>query len=615
MRKPFLLLFLCVLCAFLLIPLSAADGYACPATDSEDVLYSRLEEGLSCFAQQIPLDGLRVTPDTVRTVYSRVLGSEPMLFGADLSYRYTSDADGYVTSVSPNYRMTPKEYEAAADDVREQVTALASLVRGRSELEKALLLHDLICLRFSYDQSLQIADVYRMLTEGSAVCQGYALLYKLLLEEAGMESVCVISPDLLHEWNLVRIDNRWYHVDVTWDDTDAYTLGSISHRYFLLSDAAHDAIPQRQAPRWQQYPCTDTLYDNSPLHDLTSAVFFYDGSFYGIREGQIGAFPVSPDMAGWHTLYDLTRHDWATFGDPFTVWDGTWSGLWVSPEGILFFNTPEKLCYLLLTSPGTAYVDKVYTGRDGLLYGFRPEEDGSLTCSVMRQPNETACTPVPVSPDPQVCTVDYLVQGSCILTQSYAPGQPLVLPGTRPVYPGTRFDGWAGAAEGDPVTGSLRLTARLTESDTYYTVTFRTEEGDLTVPCAEGALPEIPPHDTRLIREEEILYFAGWQTPPAPAEADTVYTARYIAVPRKFLYTAAQILQRLDTVPQQVSPGVYGQLNALSEAVLFVDPSDPQYDRMKAAMEQAVQDYNRTARTENEAFRSVWAFYSPCVPS
>ena len=57
---------------------------------------------------------------------------------------------------------------------------------------------------------------------------------QLLLAHAGIESILVNgkSKDVLHMWNMVKIDGEWYHLDPTWDDTDDGTI----YKYFNLSD-------------------------------------------------------------------------------------------------------------------------------------------------------------------------------------------------------------------------------------------------------------------------------------------------------------------------------------------------------------------------------------------
>ena len=51
-----------------------------------------------------------------------------------------------------------------------------------------------------------------------ALCSGYADTYAIFLEKLGIPNFKVTSEN--HVWNAVYIDNKWLHIDVTWDDDE-----------------------------------------------------------------------------------------------------------------------------------------------------------------------------------------------------------------------------------------------------------------------------------------------------------------------------------------------------------------------------------------------------------
>lgn len=64
---------------------------------------------------------------------------------------------------------------------------------------------------------------YGALINGKCVCSGYAAAFKLLSEEAGLESIVVtgiLDGGLSHAWNKIKLDDEWQIVDVTNNDTD-----------------------------------------------------------------------------------------------------------------------------------------------------------------------------------------------------------------------------------------------------------------------------------------------------------------------------------------------------------------------------------------------------------
>lgn len=118
-----------------------------------------------------------------------------------------------------------------------------------SDFEKALLAHDYLDRLCLYDPA--VADgvepaeesytSYGVFVKRVAVCQGYALAYKVLLDRAGVECCYVKSTPINHGWNAVKIGGSWRHVDVTWDDPGYKGIrdyaGRVEHKQFLLSDA------------------------------------------------------------------------------------------------------------------------------------------------------------------------------------------------------------------------------------------------------------------------------------------------------------------------------------------------------------------------------------------
>ena len=63
---------------------------------------------------------------------------------------------------------------------------------------------------------------YGPLCEHRGICGGMAWGFKRLMDEAGVECICVsgyLKPEtrIGHMWNLVKLDGQYYHVDTTWN--------------------------------------------------------------------------------------------------------------------------------------------------------------------------------------------------------------------------------------------------------------------------------------------------------------------------------------------------------------------------------------------------------------
>lgn len=129
-------------------------------------------------------------------------------------------------------------------------TSIARVISSNAQEEGdalAVELHDALCRFARYDEETAALDisgevvytdpytVYGALTQTRAVSTGYAMAYRQLCDEAGIE--CMIVRGRLgsenHAWNLVRLsDGNWYHVDVSLDDDETRT----GYRFFGLGD-------------------------------------------------------------------------------------------------------------------------------------------------------------------------------------------------------------------------------------------------------------------------------------------------------------------------------------------------------------------------------------------
>lgn len=175
-------------------------------------------------------------------IYYAVVNDHPDLYyvrtGYGVSYQTNSKL---ITKISPQYFQNIDD-EAFQDGVQE---AKAAVTEDMDDLQKAIAIHDYIVLNCEYDKE-RLADktipkesygAYGVLANRIAVCQGYALAYKYLLNEYGIECYIVTSDTMNHAWNIVRIGDELYQVDATWDDPTWDRYGLVSHSNMFLSDS------------------------------------------------------------------------------------------------------------------------------------------------------------------------------------------------------------------------------------------------------------------------------------------------------------------------------------------------------------------------------------------
>ncbi len=70
---------------------------------------------------------------------------------------------------------------------------------------------------------------YGVLKFRNAVCVGYATTFRMFMQMLGIDCKVIHSSDLIHSWDLVRLEDDWYHVDCYMDsDTGNFRNFNIS---------------------------------------------------------------------------------------------------------------------------------------------------------------------------------------------------------------------------------------------------------------------------------------------------------------------------------------------------------------------------------------------------
>ena len=147
------------------------------------------------------------------------------------------------------------------------------------EFEREMLLHDRLAKSITYDLNEKYAHTaYGALVNGRAVCDGYTQAFQYLLQSVGIQSFMVTGTGKggNHAWNIVRIDGRYYNVDLTWDDQERDTF----YAYFNITDE-----------RIKEDHAFDTTVYRIPECNSTDANYFavYGGIFNEFSADDLGA--------------------------------------------------------------------------------------------------------------------------------------------------------------------------------------------------------------------------------------------------------------------------------------------------------------------------------------
>ena len=118
---------------------------------------------------------------------------------------------------------------------------------GLTDYDKIKEVHSWLIDNIEYDVNLEADEPYSIsgaLTEGKAVCEGYARSFKYIMDELQIPCVLVSGTGTnsdgeteSHAWNYVQLEGKWYAIDVTWDDPiilgNGYVTDDTYYRHFL----------------------------------------------------------------------------------------------------------------------------------------------------------------------------------------------------------------------------------------------------------------------------------------------------------------------------------------------------------------------------------------------
>ncbi|MBQ8797074.1 MAG: hypothetical protein IJZ56_02640 [Oscillospiraceae bacterium] len=215
----------------------------------------------------------RITTWDLKKIYSDLHKRGKLPWYASTDYTYTYDQKtNYVNDFEPG--AVDANADMAAYEERVAQILDDCVFEGMDQWQIALSIHDYLIAHAAYDETLESNGSYDLLVEGSAVCAGYARAYQDLMLRAGIDCRYVVSEAMDHAWNLVDIDGKWYHVDLTWDDPSPNIAGFVDHKYFLLTDEEISAGDNPHYDWDTNLTCDDTRFSDGFWRDVNSAILY-----------------------------------------------------------------------------------------------------------------------------------------------------------------------------------------------------------------------------------------------------------------------------------------------------------------------------------------------------
>lgn len=199
-----------------------------------DIYFNVLNNGYNEFTFYCPKEYKSCTKDV------ESIGNDSKLMSNINNYVHPYNSFKTIkTKVSSNNEITleiQKKYsEEKINKINELVNNVISELdlNNIDDLTKIERIHNYILNHTVYDKNTNNFDInsaYGSLIEGHAVCSGYADAFSIFMNIYKIPNIRVSSKN--HLWNLVYINGKWLHIDLTWDDSEN---NKYDNNYFLIT--------------------------------------------------------------------------------------------------------------------------------------------------------------------------------------------------------------------------------------------------------------------------------------------------------------------------------------------------------------------------------------------
>lgn len=170
--------------------------------------------------------------ETVKRVYMAVLDDHSELFFVDTSkvaFSYTA----YFCTILVQYSYSREQIPKMNGEIWKKIEAISHKVRQENDTDVMVIkyIHDYIINTVQYDREAlnrgititENQNIVGVFLNYKAVCEGIAKSVELLLNKCKIPCsivkgrLNVNSRYMDHAWNIVKLDGKWYHLDVTMD--------------------------------------------------------------------------------------------------------------------------------------------------------------------------------------------------------------------------------------------------------------------------------------------------------------------------------------------------------------------------------------------------------------
>ena len=202
----------------------------------EQVIYEQVFKELIHCTKEFEIKAMQL--NSFQRISCAILMDNPFLYYvSDFRFRMY----GKRMIVSPNYIYTINEIKNINVQLEYRLQTLIKSLKNNSDYITEINIHTYLCNNIKYENfGKESFNVIGVLLRNKGVCEGVAKTVKLLCDNLHINCFVVSGKGINqgieeeHAWNIIEIDNQFYHLDVTFDLT--LKDKTIRYDYFNLTD-------------------------------------------------------------------------------------------------------------------------------------------------------------------------------------------------------------------------------------------------------------------------------------------------------------------------------------------------------------------------------------------
>lgn len=239
------------------------QGYRKTLSPLQIQIYDSLKSGISRHLKEIIVP--QCSDEALKDIFESVLLDYPEIFYTK-GYRALKNQNSQII-VMPSYTHSSREIKMISEDCRKQAEHLIKDAYTLNDYAKELFIHDLLLgITYGDGHKPEAHSIIGPLLRGVGVCEGISKTAKFLFDMLNINSMVVFGvaktpkgrKDEAHAWNCINIDETWYHLDITFDNSLSTNIKR--YDYFNLSDYEIEADHKATKHLWARCAVQQSYY-------------------------------------------------------------------------------------------------------------------------------------------------------------------------------------------------------------------------------------------------------------------------------------------------------------------------------------------------------------------